>query len=115
MKNKEESEKPDTGDTKAVSDADPAATGDDFEAVDVGECRHEEPAFSFRDRIYTDGSYWCIGYVEITEKAENSIRFNWFGEMHCGFGWEYGYKVEGIVENVLKVSILECDTDEIAV
>ena len=28
----------DTGDTKAVSDADPADTGDDFEAVDVGEC-----------------------------------------------------------------------------
>ena len=90
-------------------------TGDDFEAVDVGECRHEEPVFSFRDRIYTDGSYWCNEYVEVTEKAENSIRFNWFGEMHCGADWEYGYKVEGIVENVLKVNILERDTDEIAV
>ena len=90
-------------------------TSEDFEAVDVGECRHEEPAFSFRDRIYTDGSYWCKEYVEVTEKAENSIRFNWFGEMHCGADWEYGYKVKGIEENVLKVNILERDTDEIAV
>lgn len=88
---------------------------DDFEAVDVGECRHEEPVFSFRDRIYTDGSYWCNEYVEVTDKTENSIRFNWFGEMHCGADWEYGYKVEGIEGNVLKVSILERDTDEIAV
>ena len=92
--------------------ADPnSGTGEDFEAVDVGECRHEEPVFSFRDRIYTDGSYWCNEYVEVTEKAENSIRFNWFGAMHCGFDWEYGYKVEGIEENVLKVNILERDTD----
>ena len=90
-------------------------TGEDFEAVDVGECRHEEPAFSFRDRIYTDGSYWCNEYVEVTDKTDSSIRFNWFGEMHCGADWEYGYKVEGIEENVLKVRILERDTDEIAV
>ncbi len=89
-------------------------TGEDFEAVDVGECRHEEPAFSFRDRIYTDGSYWCNEYVEVTDKTETSIRFNWFGEMHCGADWEYGYKVEGIAENVLKVRILERDTDSIA-
>ena len=89
-------------------------TGEDFEAVDVGECRHEEPAFSFRDRIYTEGSYWCNEYVEVTDKTETSIRFNWFGEMHCGADWEYGYKVEGIAENVLKVSILERDTDSIA-
>ena len=88
-------------------------TGDDFEAVDVGECRHEEPAFSFRDRIYTEpkDEFSCNEYVEVTEKAENSIRFNWFGAMHCGFDWEYGYKVEGIEENVLKVNILERDTD----
>ena len=91
-------------------------TGEDFEAVDVGECRHEEPAFALRDRIYTEtDSYWCKEYVEVTDKTENSIRFNWFGEMHCGADWEYGYKIEGIVENVLKVNILERDTDEIAV
>ena len=91
-------------------------TGEDFEAVDVGECRHEEPAFALRDRIYTEtDSYWCKEYVEVTDKTENSIRFNWFGEMHCGADWEYGYKVEGIEGNVLKVSILERDTDEIAV
>ena len=91
-------------------------TGEDFEAVDVGECRHEEPAFALRDRIYTEtDSYWCKEYVEVTDKTETSIRFNWFGEMHCGADWEYGYKVEGIEGNVLKVSILERDTDEIAV
>lgn len=91
-------------------------TGEDFEAVDVGECRHEEPAFALRDRIYTEtDSYWCKEYVEVTDKTENSIRFNWFGEMHCGADWEYGYKIERIVENVLKVNILERDTDEIAV
>ena len=91
-------------------------TGEDFESVDVGECRHEEPAFALRDRIYTEtDSYWCKEYVEVTDKTENSIRFNWFGEMHCGADWEYGYKVEGIEGNVLKVSILERDTDEIAV
>ena len=90
-------------------------TGDDFEAVDVGECRHEEPAFALRDRIYTEtDSYWCKEYVEVTDKTETSIRFNWFGEMHCGADWEYGYKVEGIEGNVLKVSILERDTDSIA-
>lgn len=113
---KEESEKPDTGDTDTEpADTDTGDTDNDFEAVDVGECRHEEPAFALRDRIYTDGSYWCNEYVEVTEKAENSIRFNWFGEMHYGEDWEYGYKVEGIAENVLKVNILERDTDEIAV
>ena len=90
-------------------------TGEDFEAVDVGECRHEEPAFALRDRIYTEtDSYWCKEYVEVTDKTENSIRFNWFGEMHCGADWEYGYKVEGIEGNVLKVRILERDTDSIA-
>ena len=85
---------------------------DDFEAINVGECRHEEPAFSFRDRIYTDEeNYPCNEYVEVTEKTDNIIRFNWFGSMHCGIDWEYGYKVEGIEENVLNVSILERDTD----
>ena len=114
----------DTGDTTAVpdeepadtgsaADEDPADTGDDFEAVDVGECRHEEPAFSLKDRIYTgeEDEFSCKEYVEVTEKADNSIRFNWFGAMHCGIDWEYGYKVEGIEENVLKVNILERDTD----
>ena len=86
---------------------------DDFKAVDVGECRHTEPAISFRDRIYTENEdyYSCKEYVEVTEKAEKIIKFNWFGEMHCGIDWEYGYKVEGIENNVLKVSILERDTD----
>lgn len=114
----------DTGDTTAVpdeepadtgsaADEDPADTGDDFEAVDVGECRHEEPAFSLKDRIYTgeEDEFSCKEYVEVTEKADNSIRFNWFGAMHCGIDWEYGYKAEGIEENVLKVNILERDTD----
>ena len=91
------------------------ATGneDDFKAVDVGECRHAEPSLSFRDRIYTEkeNEFSCNEYVEVTEKKENTIKFNWFGEMHCGVDWEYGYKVEGIKENVLKVSILERDTD----
>ncbi len=86
---------------------------DDFKAVDVGECRHDEPAFSFRDRIYTEqkDEFSCKEYVEVTEKAEKTIKFNWFGEMHCGIDWEYGYKIEGIENNVLKVSILERDTD----
>ena len=93
------------------------ATGneDDFKAVDVGECRHAEPPLSFRDRIYTEKENEfvdsCNEYVEVTEKKENVIKFNWFGEMHCGIDWEYGYKVEGIENNVLKVSILERDTD----
>ena len=90
-------------------------TGEDFEAVDVGECRHEEPAFALRDRIYTEtDSYWCKEYVEVTDKTENSIRFNWFGEMHCGADWEYGYEIEGIDENVLKVSIKERDLSDLA-
>ena len=86
-----------------------------FKAVDVGECRHAEPPLSFRDRIYTEKENEfvdsCNEYVEVTEKKENVIKFNWFGEMHCGFDWEYGYKVEGIENNVLKVNILERDTD----
>ena len=84
-----------------------------FKAVDVGECRHSEPPISFRDRIYTEkeNEFSCNEYVEVTEKKENVIKFNWFGEMHCGIDWEYGYKVEGIENNVLKVSILERDTD----
>ena len=87
-----------------------------FKAVDVSECLHEEPAFAFKDRIYneTENYYSCKEYVEVTDKTETSIRFNWFGEMHCGADWEYGYKVEGIAENVLKVRILERDTDSIA-
>jgi hypothetical protein len=84
-----------------------------FKAVDVGECRHDEPAFSFRDRIYTENEdyYSCNEYVEVTETKDKTIKFNWFGEMHCGIDWEYGYKVAGIEENVLKVNILERDTD----
>ena len=84
---------------------------DGFKAVNVGDCLHEEPAFSFRDRIYTDGSYWCKEYVEVTEKKDHTIYFNWFGEMHCGADWEYGYEIERIEKNVLKVSILERDTE----
>ena len=84
-----------------------------FEAVDVGKCRFDEPAVSFRDRIYTENEdyYSCNEYVEVTETKDKTIKFNWFGEMHCGEDWEYGYKVEGIEANVLKVSILERDTD----
>lgn len=84
-----------------------------FEAVDVGECRQAEPAISFRDRIYTEKEeyYSCNEYVEVTETKDKTIKFNWFGEMHCGYDWEYGYKVAGIEENVLKVNILERDTD----
>jgi hypothetical protein len=86
---------------------------DDFKAVDVGECRFDEPPLSFKDRIYTEqkDEFSCKEYVEVTEKAEKTIKFNWFGEMHCGIDWEYGYKIEGIENNVLKVSILERDTD----
>ena len=85
----------------------------DFEAVDVGECRFDEPPLSFKDRIYTEqkDEFSCKEYVEVTEKAEKTIKFNWFGEMRCGIDWEYGYKIEGIENNVLKVSILERDTD----
>ena len=85
----------------------------DFESVDVGECRFDEPALSFRDRIYTEqkDEFSCKEYLEVTEKAEKTISFNWFGEMRCGIDWEYGYKIEGIENNVLKVSILERDTD----
>ena len=103
----------DPADTGSATDEDPADTGEDFEAVDVGECRHEEPAFSLKDRIYTgeEDEFSCKEYVEVTEKADSSIRFNWFGAMHCGEDWEYGYKVKGIEENVLKVNILERDTD----
>ena len=76
------------------------ATGneDDFKAVDVGECRQAEPPLSFRDRIYTEkeNEFSCSEYVEVTEKKENTIKFNWFGEMRCGEDWEYGYKVAGI-------------------
>ena len=84
-----------------------------FEAVDVGECRQVEPAISFRDRIYTENEdyYSCNEYVEVTETKDKTIKFKWFGEMRCGYDWEYGYKVEGIENNVLKVSILERDTD----
>ena len=86
-----------------------------FKAVDVGECRHAEPPLSFRDRIYTEKENEfvdsCNEYVEVTEKKENTIKFNWFGEMHCGEDWEYGYKVAGIEGNILKVNILERDTD----
>lgn len=84
-----------------------------FNAVDVGECRFDEPAFSFKDRIYTEpkDEFSCKEYVEVTEKKENTIKFNWFGEMRCGEDWEYGYKVAGIENNVLKVNILERDTD----
>ena len=90
-----------------------SGNGNGFEAVDVGECRLVEPAISFRDRIYTENEdyYSCNEYVEVTETKDKTIKFNWFGEMHCGYDWEYGYKVEGIEENVLKVSILERDTD----
>ena len=86
---------------------------DDFKAVDVGECRFDEPPLSFKDRIYTEqkDEFSCKEYVEVTEKAEKTIKFNWFGEMRCGIDWEYGYKIEGIENNVLKVSILERDTD----
>ena len=103
----------DPADTGSVTDEDPADSGSDFEAVDVGDCLHDEPAISFKDRVYTGegDEFSCKEYVEVTEKADNSIRFNWFGEMHCGYDWEYGYKVEGIVENVLKVNILERDTE----
>ena len=84
-----------------------------FNAVDVGECRFDEPAFSFKDRIYTEpkDEFSCKEYVEVTEKKENTIKFNWFGEMRCGEDWEYGYKVVGIENNVLKVNILERDTN----
>ena len=84
-----------------------------FNAVDVGECRFDEPPLLFRDRIYTEpkDEFSCKEYVEVTEKADKTIRFNWFGEMRCGEDWEYGYKIEGIENNVLKVSILERDTD----
>ena len=103
----------DPADTGSVTDEDPSDSGSDFEAVDVGDCLHDEPAISFKDRVYTGegDKFSCKEYVEVTEKADNSIRFNWFGEMHCGYDWEYGYKVEGIVENVLKVNILERDTE----
>ena len=86
-----------------------------FKAVDVGECRLAEPPLSFRDRIYTEKENElvdsCNEYVEVTEKKENTIKFNWFGEMRCGEDWEYGYKVAGIENEVLKVNILERDTD----
>ena len=89
--------------------------GSGFKAVDVGECRLAEPPLSFRDRIYTEKENEfvdsCNEYVEVTEKKENMIKFNWFGEMHCGDDWEYGYKAAGIENNVLKVNILERDTD----
>ena len=84
-----------------------------FNAVDVGECRFDEPPLSFKDRIYTEpkDEFSCKEYLEVTEKKENTIKFNWFGEMRCGEDWEYGYKVAGIEANVLKVNILERDTD----
>ena len=86
---------------------------DSFKAVDVGECLYGEPAFSFKDRIYNEAekNSDCKEYVEVTEKTENNISFYWFGSMHCGGDWEYGYEIEGVVENVLKVSILERDTN----
>ena len=86
---------------------------DDFKAVDVGECRQAEPPLSFRDRIYTEkeNEFSCNEYVEVTEKKEKTIKFNWFGEMRCGIDWEYGYKVKGIEATILKVNILERDTD----
>ena len=86
---------------------------DGFKAVDVGECLIEEPAFSFKDRIYNDAAKNsdCKEYVEVTEKTENNISFYWFGSMHCGGDWEYGYEIEGVVKNVLNVSILERDTN----
>ncbi|MBP5406665.1 hypothetical protein J6Z19_05900 [bacterium] len=94
---------------------DEPATGseNDFKAVDVGECRFDEPPISFKDRVYTEqkDEFSCKEYVEVTEKAEKTIKFNWFGEMRCGIDWEYGYKIEGIENNVLKVNILERDTD----
>ena len=84
-----------------------------FKAVDVGECRFDEPPLSFKDRIYTEqkDEFSCKEYLEVTEKKENTIKFNWFGEMRCGEDWEYGYKVAGIENEVLKVNILERDTD----
>ena len=42
--------------------------------------------------------------------ASRSRVFNWFSAFHCD-DWEYGYEINGIEENVLKVSILERDTD----
>ncbi|MBQ3368698.1 hypothetical protein IJG44_07325 [bacterium] len=87
---------------------------DGFTAVNVGECLHEEPAFSFKDRIYTgNDSYPCKEYVEVTEKKDHTISFNWFGAFHCD-DWEYGYEIEGIEENVLKVSIKERDLSDLA-
>lgn len=86
--------------------------GDGFKAVDVGECLHGEPAFAFKDRIYTEhNDYSCKEYIEVTEKKDHIIYFNWFGEMHCGNDWEYGYEIERIEKNVLKVSILERDIE----
>ncbi len=121
----------DTGDTETVPDEEPAEVEDteiedtevvpdteptdtDFKAVDVGECLHEEPAFTLRDRIYTEtDNYPCKEYVEVTEKKEKTISFKWFGAFHCD-DWEYGYEIEGIEENVLKVSIKERDLSDLA-
>ena len=87
---------------------------DGFKAVNVSECLHEEPAFSFKDRIYTgNDSYPCKEYVEVTEKEEKAIKFNWFGAFHCD-DWEYGYEIERIEKNVLKVSIKERDLSDLA-
>ncbi len=86
-----------------------------FKAVDVSECLHEEPAFAFKDRIYneTENYYSCKEYVEVIEKTDTTIKFNWFAAFHCD-DWEYGYEIEGIVENVLKVSIKERDLSDLA-
>ncbi len=88
---------------------------DGFTAVDVGECRHEEPAFAFKDRIYneTENYYSCKEYVEVIEKTDTTIKFNWFAAFHCD-DWEYGYEIEGIEENILKVSIKERDLSDLA-
>ena len=84
------------GSDSSNNDNDNNGSGEsDFNAVDVGECRQAEPPISFRDRIYTEpkDEFSCKEYVEVTEKADKTIHFNWFGEMRCGDDWEYGYKV----------------------
>ena len=112
-------DKTDTGKTAtdSGSTADSADTGDTFgfEPVEVGACVVGIPAFAIKDKIFpTDSSNHnevCNEFLEVKSHEGDTINFEWFGEFPCGEDWVFGYEISGVQENVLKVKILEHDTD----
>lgn len=102
-------DKIDTGETATDTDD---SIG--FEPVEVGDCIIGTPKFTMKDKIspVNPSDYGeCNEFLEVKSREDDTISFEWFGEFPCGGDWVFGYEIRGVQENVLKVQILEHDTD----